>query len=206
MHCCVRRSSDMTLNGWFQIFLFMAVILALTKPMGAFMECVYTRKKTYLDRVLRPIEKLVYKLTFIDESHEMHWTEYAIAMLFFSCISMLVLYGMQRVQYLLPFNPQKLAGVDPELAFNTAASFTTNTNWQAYTPETTMSYLTQMAGLAYHNFMSAAVGMALAVAFIRGISRKESNTIGNFWVDMTRSILWVLLPLCIVGAMFFVSQ
>jgi len=196
----------MTLNGWFQILLYFAALLALTRPMGAFMERVFAKKKTFLDVIMRPVEKLIYKVTFIDESREMHWTEYAIAMLLFSCVSMLVLYAMQRVQHLLPFNPQKLAGVDPELAFNTAASFTTNTNWQAYIPETTMSYLTQMAGLAYHNFMSAATGMALAVAFIRGISRKESNTIGNFWVDMTRSILWILLPLCIVGAMFFVSQ
>jgi len=143
----------------------------------------------------------------VDESHEMRWTEYAASMLLFSVVSMLLLYLIQRIQLHLPFNPQKLAGVTPEhVAFNTAASFTTNTNWQAYAGESTMSYLTQMAGLAYHNFISAATGIALAIAFIRGIARRQMQTIGNFWVDMVRSCLWVLLPFCLIGALLLVSQ
>ena len=136
----------------------------------------------------------------------MRWTEYAAAMLLFSVVSMLVLYLMQRVQQWLPWNPQGFGAVPPDLAFNTAASFTTNTNWQAYGGETTMSYLTQMAGLAYHNFVSAATGIALAIAFIRGIAQKEKDTLGNFWVDLVRCSLWVLLPFCIVGALVLVSQ
>jgi potassium-transporting ATPase potassium-binding subunit len=196
----------MTANGWFQIALFFLAVLAVTKPLGSFMAKVFNGERTWLDPVLRPVERLVYRLTCVDEQHEMRWTEYAIAMLLFSAVSMLLLYVMQRVQQWLPWNPQKLAAVAPDLAFNTAASFTTNTNWQNYAGETTMSYLTQMAGLAYHNFISAAVGIALAIAFIRGISRREKDTIGNFWVDMTRATLWVLLPLCLVGALALVSQ
>jgi K+-transporting ATPase ATPase A chain len=149
---------------------------------------------------------LVYRLTGVDESHQMRWTEYAVALLLFSVVSMLVLYLMQRMQAVLPWNPQHFGGVAPDLAFNTAASFTTNTNWQAYSGETTMSYFTQMAGLAYHNFVSAAVGIAVAIAFIRGIAQKEKDTIGNFWVDLVRCTLWVLIPICIVGALFLVSQ
>ena len=152
------------------------------------------------------MERLIYRLTFVDEDHEMRWTEYAVAMLLFSGFSMLVLYVIERVQQVLPLNPQKFAGVGPDLAFNTAASFTTNTNWQNYGGEATMSYLTQMAGLAYHNFASAAVGIALAIAFIRGIARREKETIGNFWVDLTRTTLWLLLPACIVYALILVSQ
>ena len=196
----------MTTNGWFQILVFLLVVLALTKPLGVFMARVFNREKTFLDPVLRPIERLIYALTGVDENVEMKWTEYAVAMLLFSLVSMVLLYLIQRVQGMLPFNPQKLAGVEPFLAFNTAASFTTNTNWQSYTPETTMSYLTQMMGLAYHNFVSAATGIALAIAFIRGIARREKQTIGNFWVDLTRCTLWVLLPICIVGALLLVSQ
>jgi len=197
----------MTTNGWIQIFVFLAVILALTKPLGVFMARVFSRERTFLDPVVRPIERLLYRVTGVDEAHEMRWTEYAFTMLLFSGASMLLLYLIERAQHLLPWlNPQKLAGVPPALAFNTAASFTTNTNWQNYSGESTMSYLTQMAGLAYHNFTSAAVGIALAVAFIRGIARKEKETIGNFWVDMTRSTLWVLLPACIVYALLLVSQ
>jgi K+-transporting ATPase ATPase A chain len=159
-----------------------------------------------MDPVLRPLERLLYRVTGVDENHEMRWTEYALSMLLFSVVSMLVLYIMQRVQTFLPFNPQKLGAVAPALAFNTAASFTTNTNWQNYSGEATMSYFTQMAGLAYHNFTSAAVGIAIAIAFIRGIARREMETIGNFWVDLVRSCLWVLLPFCIVGALALVSQ
>ena len=196
----------MTANGWFQIAVFFLLVLAVTKPLGVFMTRVFNRERTFLDPVLRPVERLIYRVTGVDEEHDMRWTEYALAMLLFSAVSMLLLYGMQRLQAYLPLNPQKLAGVVPDLAFNTAASFTTNTNWQNYSGESTMSYLTQMAGLAYHNFVSAAVGIALAIAFIRGIARRQVNAIGNFWVDMVRSCLWVLLPFCIVGALVLVSQ
>ncbi len=205
----------MTFNGWLQILFFFLIILLLTKPLGIFMAHVFNREKTFLDPVLRPIERLIYRLTGVNEEREMRWTEYAVAMLQFSVVSMLLLYLIQRLQGHLPFNPQHLPGVDSSesstgafvgSAFNTAASFTTNTNWQSYVPEITMSYLTQMAGLAYHNFVSAAVGIALAIAFIRGIARREMQTIGNFWVDMTRATLWVLLPICIVGALVLVSQ
>ncbi len=196
----------MTINGWTQIAIFLALILLVTKPMGVFMARVFNRERTFMDPVLRPIERLLYRLTGVDENHEMRWTEYAFAMLLFSGVSMLLLYLFERVQGFLPFNPQKLAAVPQALAFNTAASFTTNTNWQNYSGETTMSYLTQMAGLAYHNFASAAVGIALAIAFIRGIARRQMKTIGNFWVDMVRASLWVLLPFSIIGALLLVSQ
>ena len=160
-----------------------------------------------MDPVLRPVERLLYRVTGVDENYEMRWTEYAIAMLLFSLVSMIVLYLMMRLQAYLPFNPQKFAAVSPaHVAFNTAASFTTNTNWQAYSGENTMSYFTQMAGLAFHNFVSAATGIALAIAFIRGIARRQMQTIGNFWVDLVRSCLWVLLPFCVVGALVLVSQ
>jgi K+-transporting ATPase ATPase A chain len=197
----------MTLNGWLQIVVFLALIFAVTKPLGVFMTRVFAREKTFLDPVLRPIERLLYRVTGVDETHEMRWTEYATAMLVFSAVSMLVLYLIQRVQGWLPFNPQHLGAVTPEhLAFNTAASFTTNTNWQAYSGETTMSYFTQMAGLAFHNFASAATGIVLGIAFIRGIARRQTNTLGNFWVDFVRCCLWVLLPVCVVGSLFLVSQ
>ncbi|HSB75067.1 MAG TPA: potassium-transporting ATPase subunit KdpA, partial [Terriglobales bacterium] len=196
----------MTVNGWFQIAIFLLVVLALTKPLGMFMTRVFNRQPTFVDPVLRPIERLIYRFTGVNEEREMGWKEYAISVLLFSGVSMLVLYATQRLQGLLPFNPQKLGGVAPDLAFNTAASFTTNTNWQAYTPETTMSYFTQMAGLAYHNFVSAAAGIAMAIALIRGIVRREADTIGNFWVDLVRCTLWILLPISIVGALFLVSQ
>jgi potassium-transporting ATPase potassium-binding subunit len=197
----------MTANGWLQILVFLGLILLVTKPLGIFMARVFSREKTFMDPVLRPVERLLYRLTSVDENHEMRWTEYAIAMLLFSIVSMLLLYLMQRLQGFLPLNPQKFGAVTPpHLAFNTAASFTTNTNWQAYSGESTMSYFTQMAGLAYHNFVSAATGIALAIAFIRGIARRQMETIGNFWVDLVRSCLWVLLPFCIVGALLLVSQ
>src|SRR5437867_8620319 len=196
----------MTVNGWLQILLFLGVVLAVTAPLGRLMTRVFKRERTWLDPVCRPIERLIYRLTGVDEAREMRWTEYAVAMLLFSAVSMLVLYVMQRVQQWLPWNPQGFAAVPPDLAFNTAASFTTNTNWQAYSGESTMSYLTQMAGLAYHNFVSAATGIALAIACIRGIAQKERDTLGNFWVDLVRACLWVLLPFCIVGALALVSQ
>jgi K+-transporting ATPase ATPase A chain len=196
----------MTLNGWLQILFFLLAIFLVTPIIGGYMARVFTRQPTWLDPVLRPFERLLYRLTGVDEAREMRWTEYAVALLLFSVVSMLVLYAMQRLQAVLPWNPQGFAGVAPDLAFNTAASFTTNTNWQAYGGETVMSYFTQMAGLAYHNFMSAAVGIAVAIAFIRGIAQKEKETLGNFWVDMVRAILWVLLPISVVGALFLVSQ
>jgi K+-transporting ATPase ATPase A chain len=197
----------MTINGWLQIIIFLALIFAVTKPMGVYMARVFNRERTFLDPALRPIERLLYRVTGVEEEHEMRWTEYAASMLLFSLASMLLLYIIQRVQGFLPLNPQKFGAVSPaHLAFNTAASFTTNTNWQVYAGETTMSYLTQMAGLAYHNFVSAATGIALAIAFIRGIARRQMKTIGNFWVDMVRALLWVLLPFSIVGALLLVSQ
>jgi len=196
----------MTASGWIQIALFLGIIFLITKPLGIFMARVFCGERTFLDPVVRPLERMLYRVTGVDEQLEMKWTEYGIAMLWFSGVSMIVLYLLERLQQFLPWNPQHLAGVAPDLAFNTAASFTTNTNWQAYTPETTMSYLVQMAGLAYHNFASAAVGIALAIAFVRGIARREKETIGNFWVDMTRATLWVLLPGSIVFALLLVSQ
>ena len=196
----------MTLNGWLQILFYFLVVLLVAKPMGVFMARVFNRERTFLDPVMRPLERLLYRVTGVDETHEMRWTEYSIAMLLFSGVSMLVLYLLERTQQWLPLNPQKFAALPADLAFNTAASFTTNTNWQFYTGEQVMSYLTQMAGLAFHNFASAAVGMALAVAFIRGIARREKDTIGNFWVDTTRAMLWVLLPISVVAALVLVSQ
>ena len=196
----------MTLNGWLQIGFFLLAILAVTPVLGRFMTRVFTRERTWLDPVLRPIERLIYRSTGVDETREMRWTEYAASILLFSVVSMLVLYLMQRVQQWLPWNPQGFGAVAPDSAFNTAASFTTNTNWQGYSGESTMSYFTQMAGLAYHNFVSAAVGISIAIAFIRGVAQKEKDTLGNFWVDLTRCLLWVLLPICIVGSLALVSQ
>jgi K+-transporting ATPase ATPase A chain len=196
----------MTGNGWFQIAIFFLLVLAVTKPLGAFMTRVFNRERTFLDPVLRPVERAIYRLTAVDENHEMRWTEYAFAVLLFSAVSMVVLYALMRLQGHLPFNPQKLGAVAKDGAFNTAASFTTNTNWQWYVPEVTMSYLSQMAGLAYHNFVSAATGIALAIAFIRGIARRQMETIGNFWVDLVRGCLWVLLPISIIGALVLVWQ
>jgi K+-transporting ATPase ATPase A chain len=196
----------MTANGWLQIGVYFLAILLVTKPLGIYMARVFGGEKTFLDPVLRPIERLMYRLCGVDETLEMRWTEYGAAMLLFSGVSLILLYLIERVQQWLPLNPQHFANVAPDLAWNTAVSFTTNTNWQAYVPETTMSYLTQMAGLAYHNFASAAVGIALAIALIRGIARRESDTIGNFWVDLTRGFLWVLLPVCLVVSLVLISQ
>lgn len=196
----------MTPNGWLQIAVFFGLVLLIAKPLGVYMARVFEGQKTFADPLFTPLERVLYRITGVDEKHEMQWTEYSVSMLVFSAVTMLLTYGIERLQYYLPWNPQHLAAVAPDLAFNTAASFTTNTNWQAYTPETTMSYFTQMVGLATHNFWSGAIGIALAVAFIRGISRKESTTIGNFWVDMTRAISRVLLPICVVYGTVLVSQ
>jgi K+-transporting ATPase ATPase A chain len=197
----------MSANGWLQFGIFCLVLLATVRPIGIYLARVLEGERTWLDPVLRPIEKLIYKLAGVNAIEEMHWSEYAFAVLGFSAVSLLVTYAIERLQALIPmWNPQGLAAVGPDLAWNTAASFTTNTNWQSYTPETTMSYLTQMAGLATHNFFSAAVGIVVAVALIRGIKRTGSKTIGNFWVDATRTLLYVLLPASLIYALLLVAQ
>jgi K+-transporting ATPase ATPase A chain len=196
----------MTGNGWLQIGVFIATVLLCAKPLGIYMAAVFQRRRTWLDPVMAPVEKLLYRCTGVRADEEMHWTVYAVSMLMFSAVTLLLTYIVERFQQALPLNPQHLGAVPPFLAWNTAVSFTTNTNWQAYSPESTMSYLTQMLGLATHNFWSAAVGIALAIAFIRGIARKEMKTLGNFWVDMTRATLWVLLPICVVFALVLTSQ
>jgi len=196
----------MTLNGFLQLGIYILVLLALTKPLGVYMTKVFSGERIFLGRIFGPLERLIYRICRIDEHEEQHWTTYTAAMLMFSLAGLLVLYGLQRLQYYLPLNPQGFPGVVPDLAFNTASSFTTNTNWQAYSGESTMSYFVQMAGLAFHNFVSAATGIALAIAFIRGIARRETKTLGNFWVDLTRTTIYVLLPLCIIGALLLVSQ
>jgi K+-transporting ATPase ATPase A chain len=196
----------MSANGWLQFAIFCLILLASVRPVGIYLARVLEGERTWLDPVFRPFERLIYKLSGVKADKEMNWREYAFALLGFSAATMLLTYGIERLQAYLPWNPQGLAAVGPDLAWNTAASFTTNTNWQSYTPETTMSYLTQMAGLATHNFWSAAVGIVVAVALIRGIKRTTSATIGNFWVDMTRTLLYVLLPGSIIYALLLVWQ
>jgi potassium-transporting ATPase potassium-binding subunit len=196
----------MTVNGWLQIALYCVLLILLTKPLGGYMTRVFTGERTPLSPVFRPVERLLYRLSGVDEAEEQHWVTYAIAMLAFTFAGFVVLYALQRLQALLPFNPQKLDAVSPDLAFNTSVSFLTNTNWQSYTPETTMSYLVEMAGLTVHNFLSAATGIALAIALIRGFSRRSAQTIGNFWVDMTRCVLYILLPICVVVGLVMVWQ
>ena len=196
----------MTLNGTLQIIAFFLAVLLLTKPMGLFLVKVFSGERTFLDPIVRPFERAFYWLTRIDPTREMNWKEYGIAMLIFSLVSTLALYTLQRFQFFLPLNPQEFAGLSEHLSFNTAVSFVTNTNWQSYGGEATMSYLTQMAGLALQNFKSAAVGMALAAVFIRGIARAETDRLGNFWADLTRGTLYILLPLSLIAAIFFVSQ
>jgi K+-transporting ATPase ATPase A chain len=196
----------MTANGVFQFVVFFGVLLALVKPLGAYMARVYEGRPTLLHRLLGSIERLTYRTAGIHPDEEMGWKTYAITLLLFNVAGMLLLYGLQRLQGWLPFNPQALGAVAPDLAFNTAASFTTNTNWQAYTPETTMSYLTQMAGLAVQNFVSAATGMAVAMALIRGFGRRSAQTLGNFWADLTRGTLYILLPISFVLALVVASQ
>ncbi len=195
-----------TLNSVLQVVIFLIVLLLITKPLGLYMTKVFAGEKTWLTPAFAPVERLFYKLSGVNPEEEQKWTGYVIAMLIFSVVGMLLLYLMQRTQQWLPLNPQGMSNVEPGLAFNTAASFTTNTNWQNYSGETTMSYLTQMMGLAFHNFASAATGIVLAVALIRGLARRSAQTLGNFWVDLTRSILYILLPISIVGALVYVSQ
>ncbi|HNY28159.1 MAG TPA: potassium-transporting ATPase subunit KdpA [Candidatus Sumerlaeota bacterium] len=200
----------MTLNGWLQILLFSLAVLAVTKPLGAYMFRVFEGERQPLPRILGPLERGIYRLGGVDPRREQEWREYAFSLILFSGVTLLITYLIQRLQHVLPLNPQKLGPVPPWLAFNTAASFTTNTNWQAYGGETTMSYLTQMAGLAWHNFISAAAGLGVALALARGLTRKlqagESPTLGNFWVDLIRATLYVLLPLSILLALLLVSQ
>jgi potassium-transporting ATPase potassium-binding subunit len=196
----------MTASGLFQIALYFLVLLALTKPLGLYMNRVFQGERTFMHRPLRPFEVAIYKLCGIDESAEQHWTRYAGGILLFSVATLLVTYAVQRLQQWLPWNPQGLGPISPDSSFNTAMSFTTNTNWQSYVPETTMSYLSQMAGLATHNFFSAAVGLAAGIAVIRGFARHSVKTVGNFWVDLTRSLVYVLLPVSILGALLLVSQ
>jgi potassium-transporting ATPase potassium-binding subunit len=196
----------MTTNGILQIALYLAVLLALAKPLGAYMARVYEGKPFGLDRVLGPAERGIYRLTGVRSDEEMDWKVYALCALLFSAAGVLFLYGLQRLQGWLPFNPQKFGAVSPDSSLNTASSFVTNTNWQGYAGETTMSDLTQMAGLAVQNFVSAATGMAILVAFIRGLVRRSSQTIGNFWLDLTRTTLYILLPLSLVLALVLVSQ
>jgi K+-transporting ATPase ATPase A chain len=200
----------MTGNGWLQITFFAVVIAVLTKPIGIFMHKVLERKRHPLARVLGPVERGIYRICGIEPDRQQGWREYIFALLAFSTFGLLVTYAIQRLQQVLPFNPQHLPGVEPALAFNTAVSFTTNTNWQSYVGETTMSYLTQMAGLAWHNFTSAAAGIAVAVALARGITRKSDDkapgTIGNFWADVVRSTVYVLIPLSAVFALLLTSQ
>jgi potassium-transporting ATPase potassium-binding subunit len=196
----------MTANGWIQFLIYSAVLLLTVRPVGLYLAQVLEGGRTWLDPVLRPIERLVYRLGGVNADQEMNWREYAYAMLGFSAISMLLTYAIERLQAVLPWNPQKLAAVGPDLAWNTAASFTTNTNWQFYTPEAIMSYLTEMVGLATHNFFSAAVGIVVAVALIRGIKRAKAATIGNFWVDATRTLLYILVPGSIIYALLLVAQ
>jgi K+-transporting ATPase ATPase A chain len=195
----------MTLNGWIQILIFCAILIALVKPLGWYMTRVFDGDRTFLSPVLRPIETALYRLAGVDERQEQHWLTYAIALLFFSAAGFVLLYALQRLQGILPYNPAGMTAVAPDLAFNTAASFVTNTNWQNYGGESTMSYLVQMAGLTVQNFVSAATGIAIAVALIRGFARASARTVGNFWLDLTRCTLYVLLPLCIILTLFYVA-
>ena len=196
----------MTPNGWLQIAIFSVIIIALVKPFGGYMTRVFAGESTPLSPVLQPVERLFYWLCGVDEKREQNWVGYAVAMLIFSLAGFLSLYALMRFQALLPFNPAAQSTVEQGLAFNTAMSFDTNTNWQSYVPETTMSYLVQMAGLTVHNFVSAATGIALAVALVRGFARRSAQSIGNFWVDLVRCTLYILLPISIVVGLFFVWQ
>ena len=196
----------MTVSGWAQIAILFLLVLALVKPVGLYMAKVFAGERTWLSPVLRPVERAIYRVSGVDETREQSWLTYAVSLLAFSLVGLIVLYLFQRLQGSLPFNPEGMGAVKPDSAFNTAASFSTNTNWQGYAGESTMSYLTQMAGLAYHNFVSAASGIAVALALIRGIARRRADTVGNFWVDMVRANLYILLPISIVLALVLVWQ
>ena len=193
-------------NAVIQIGFYSIVVTAISVPLGLYMARVFAGERTFLDPVFRPVERLIYRLCGVQPATEQTWVEYTVSMLLFSVVGMVVLYALERLQYFLPLNPQGFAGVEQGLAFNTAASFTTNTNWQAYSGESTMSYLTQMAGLAFHNFVSAAAGLAIAVAVVRGFARHSGRTLGNFWYDLVRGTLWVLIPICVIFTLVLVWQ
>jgi K+-transporting ATPase ATPase A chain len=195
-----------TFNGVAQIVVYFVLLLLITKPVGLYLTAVFEGHKTWLSPVFRPVERVLYRISGVDENSEQHWTVYTVAMLIFTTVTIVLLYLIERLQAFLPLNPQGMSNVDPLLAWNTAVSFSTNTNWQNYSGETTMSYLTQMMGLAFHNFASAAVGVVLAVAVIRGLTRRSGKALGNFWVDLTRCFLYILLPICFVYAIFLVWQ
>jgi potassium-transporting ATPase potassium-binding subunit len=195
----------MTFNGWLQIAIYAVLVILITKPFGGYMTRVFNGERTPLTVVLRPIEIAIYKLCGVREDEEQHWISYAVAMLAFSFAGFAIMYGIQRLQNVLPFNPAGQSAVSPDLAFNTSVSFLTNTNWQSYVPETTMSYLTQMWGLTVHNFVSAATGIVLAIVLIRGFARRSARTLGNFWVDLTRCVLYILLPISIVVGLVFIA-
>ena len=196
----------LTVNGVLQVLIFIGIILLLTKPFGLYLYHVFAGERTWFSPALVPVERVLYRISGVNDDEEHGWLRYTIDMLVFSVVGMLLLYLIERTQAWLPLNPQGLSNVEPGLAFNTAASFTTNTNWQAYTGETTISYFTQMSGLAVHNFTSAAIGIALALAVTRGLTRRSTQHLGNFYVDITRCILYILLPISILGALFYVSQ
>ena len=197
----------MQASGWIQFAIYIVALVLITKPMGLYLLRVLdVNGKTWLDPVLRPLERGTYRVMGVDPNKEHDWKQYTLAMLLFSLVGCLFTYAILRLQYFLPLNPQKLAGVSPDCSFNTATSFTTNTNWQSYGGESTMSYFSQMVGLTFHNFVSAATGIAIAAALVRGIARHTANTIGNFWVDLVRVTYYLLLPICLVFAVFLVSQ
>jgi len=196
----------MNTSGWLQLGVYVVVLLLLAKPLGAYMAAVYDGRATWAQRIGGPLERLIYRGAGVDQTRDMGWIDYALAMLWFNLVGALVVYAIQRVQQWLPLNPQQLAAVSPDSSFNTATSFITNTNWQGYGGESTMSYLTQMFALTVQNFMSAASGMAVLVALVRGFIRKEANGIGNFWVDLTRTTVYILLPLSFVFALVLVMQ
>ena len=197
----------MQASGWIQFAIYIVALALITKPMGLYLLRVLdVNGKTWLDPVLRPSERGTYRVMGVDPNKEHNWKQYTLAMLMFSLVGCLFTYAILRLQYFLPLNPQKLAGVSPDCSFNTATSFTTNTNWQSYVGESTMSYFSQMVGLAFHNFVSAATGIAIAAALVRGIARHSAQTIGNFWVDLVRVTYYLLIPICIVFAVFLVSQ
>src|SRR5271166_2586634 len=196
----------MTFIGWFQILLYCAVVAALVLPLGSYMTRVFNGERTFLSPVLRPVEAVLYRLGGVNEKREQHWVTYTVSMLLFHVGGFVILYALMRLQALLPFNPAGQSAVAEDLSFNTAASFITNTNWQNYGGESTMSYLVQMLGLTHQNFLSAATGIVLAMALIRGFARHSVRTVGNFWIDVTRCTLYVLLPICVPYALFLIWQ
>ena len=196
----------MTVTGWIQILLYCLIIVALTPLLGAYMTRVFSGERTFLSPILRPVELAIYKLAGVNEGSEQHAVTYTIGMLLFHAGGLLILYVLMRAQAILPFNPAEQSAVAPDLSFNTAVSFITNTNWQNYGGESTMSYLVQMLGLTHQNYLSAATGIVLAVALIRGFARHSVRTVGNFWVDVTRCTLYVLLPICVPYALFLIWQ